>query len=392
MSALVVAPKKVKPLRLDLNPPPYMTPMPHARVGFSDLPVELVEIILAYTTTFYGMLLACKRTCALAGELLYANGLVIATNYPSLVRGYALNRASGSPRFGNKLKRRFVSRITSLRYTVMSECSLDKLPNEKAKRQMTHDEDYLQTLFRGMVFNGIEPFPSLLDIVIDCKRGMDSAVKGSSYMNAQTRMMLQFMLLCRPRSLEWGMAQPNRSFLSFAPEDELRFARGHLPLFVQHNIHHDSTHGLTHHQLPFPCYGTHNIIHMTNLHVAYIRTAEGCGLYIEMVNEVMHPERTTIHAARLGSEQKARRLATTWDFAWSSPFMENEHEEPMEMLEDTLEEVYEDFAAVFPGTLVSSPDIWRRRRHMDVEEEKEELERKQRRKAISYKRPVPSRK
>ncbi|WVQ80538.1 hypothetical protein IAT38_002643 [Cryptococcus sp. DSM 104549] len=386
--------------------PPYMTPMPDARVGFNDLPMEVMMRIFTHVDRFYGLLLTCKRTCIPAGERLYANGPVCASNDPALwhrhpdrMRGGAtlfqvmsgLEQGDGVTAqrpFGNTLKRRFMAHITSLRCHAVSETVETSDRYSSPSYNMTGELLELIDIFHELHLEQVEPFPALQEVVFT--RGddpKDHAVWITPYRVDWTRMVGQFAALCRPRSFEWTeqkVAVNNLDGLGYGDvwlragpnldiDGELKFAGGHLPDVVQHTIRHVPSCSLDSQRVPFPCYGTYNIVYSEPLCVCY-DTQYGCMGYIEKVLWEVHPEhKDGGEEVKLGPKEKALRDATTWEFAWSAPSMLDMYFSPMEMLEDMLEQVWDmmlDLKMVKYGrVMLSSPDIWRRRENWDMEEE-----------------------
>ncbi|WVQ82061.1 hypothetical protein IAT38_004189 [Cryptococcus sp. DSM 104549] len=430
MISTSIAPK-ARRRRLYLEaPPPYMSPMPRARVGFNDLPMEVVERIMSFSKTFYGLLLACKRTCTLAGELLYANGPVVASNYPSLgprlvyglrmrppslwevLRGLEGNEdedrdfysderddndgvCPGRP-FGNKLKRRFMRKMKELRYTAMSPVMQASLP--MATRQMMDEEvEALRTVCFELIECGLKDlFTDLKDLTLNCKhRKEENPDDITGYEQLHGGLLLAIASLSRPQVFEWGVYQIDRigdTIIDLI--QELRFAGGHLPLVVLHHIHHRHSLPLDKHPVPFPCYGTHNIVHMTNI-LFGDETVSGINDYIYWMLQGHHAEEDypTLGEVLRGSGDLGRREVTTWEFSWSSPDLASRTAKPMEALEEYLEEIWEGITeeeSLYRGgrVMVSSPDIWRKvcssgpreegeRVHEDevvVEEEEEEEE------------------
>ncbi|WVQ82069.1 hypothetical protein IAT38_004197 [Cryptococcus sp. DSM 104549] len=387
---------KAKRRRLYLDSPPYMTPMPHARVGFDNLPMELVEMIIGYAGTFYGLLLTCKRTCALAGERLYANGPVIASNHPStcprIVQGlrmrypnleevmYGLGKGGCevSRPFGDGLKRRFVSKMTGLRYKMMSvKTMLGSHQRTLAIKFCEARETHF--LFQELYTAGLEPFSALQDIIIDFKRHRDDTPRRvCDALGPYTGMLLALAQCCRPRTWEWsGQQFPISSASSCRSPGELRFAGGHLPLSVTHNVPHHHSVPLAHHPIPFACYGTHNIVHIRTLEVGD-ETEAGCMGYMNRVTSELHPEATLESLGKLGGLEVERRDATTWEFAWSAPCMSTDevYPNPMETLEwflDALERLSWTNLVMPKGRVtITSPDMWRRTFRMDLHREEEE--------------------
>ncbi|WVQ80536.1 hypothetical protein IAT38_002641 [Cryptococcus sp. DSM 104549] len=383
--------------------PPYMTPMPHARVGFNDLPMEVVTKILQYVEKLHGLLLTCKRTCIPAGEMLYANGPVCVGDDPYLGRRYPDGRRAQGARlievmrglnegdgvtarrpFGNALKRRFMRQLTSLTCHALSEKERSDYGSAILR---THGELLeLIDIFHDLILEGVEPFPALQEVVFT--RGHDPDARDlhiSHYVVDWTRMVRMLAMLCRPRSFEWAEQKfppdvrttPSvRALLNkINSNPELRFAGGHLPAVVQHNVQHFPSCELEYHPIPLPCYGTYNIVYVEPLCVG-VETKYGCAAYMEEGLEELHPELSEEGEdvfLMLDWEERERREATTWEFAWSAPSMFDLYFRPMEILENMLDEIWGmvlDLAMVKCGRVgLSSPDIWRRRENWDMEQE-----------------------
>ncbi|WVQ80537.1 hypothetical protein IAT38_002642 [Cryptococcus sp. DSM 104549] len=392
--------------------PPYMTPVPNARVGFNDLPMEVVMRIFPYVEKFHGLLLTCKRTCIPAGEMLYANGPVCVGNdrylgrrLPSGRRGKGARlvevmrgleeKGGATPQrpFGNALKRRFMAHMTSLLCHAISE-------KERSDTYLSFSHTHIELLeligiLDELIREEVEPFPALQEIVFTHDHDPDAGeIDISPYSVEWTGMVRQLASLCRPRSFEWseqkllesdaihGDVRVKDLLVKVNSDPELRFAGGHLPDVVQHNVQHFPSCGLEFHPVPFPCYGTYNIVYVETLCVGD-ETKYGCAAYMEKVLEKLHPELSEEEEdehdeeeeeeVELQPRERARRDATTWEFAWSAPSLFDLYFRPMEMLEEMLDEVWRmvlELNIVQCGRVrLSSPDIWRRRQNWDMEQE-----------------------
>ncbi|WVQ78654.1 hypothetical protein IAT38_000741 [Cryptococcus sp. DSM 104549] len=269
--------------------PPYHTNDANARVGFKDLPEDVITETVGYLRNKKSLMMTCKQTCFVVGDQIYATlycqerkPVFVAesrTSYSENHKGHHLEmlldgldneEPSKTRPFGRALKVRFLSQLRELRISV----DWSKGAQNGGMARFAEDLRYFIDLFNELQDDEehLDPFLRLKAVIISAEPSHTRA--GDAVRSLQRDFALAFAEMCRPTTWTWrdiyetipqgspffpsAVSDIPHTALSLAPRPRhggLRFAGGHLPALVKHDWHVPPDD-----YIPIPCYGTRNII------------------------------------------------------------------------------------------------------------------------------------
>ncbi|WVQ85364.1 hypothetical protein IAT38_007529 [Cryptococcus sp. DSM 104549] len=299
-----------------IPPAPSTTSASTAQSSFSNLPDDILAMIIKLSEKKYPLLLTCKRILYMAGDLSYGEAAVTIDSEDQwgrpkkytkcyvgqLVEGAQLEAPSTHRPFGRELKARFLARITSL--TVRA----DEFHENNEKEENNHTKDVI--LLRKLKTLPFDIFSRLSHLTLRTDH--------YPHCTELIELALALSALCHPETFNWGMygyaGYPVRR--GRVEDPQLRFAGGHLPKEVVYHL------GSSDFDIywPIPCYGTSNEVIIWGPYNEE-SGAKKAKRFLPFLKSV-HPE-CRKRAERLRSDESRGdgddgrvRDATTWPFTW----------------------------------------------------------------------------